>query len=64
MKFDIQVLKASFPKDVEPTKKEAYLSDKVFLATFDMTMEQFYELKKWKQERLKKEKGLFWIYFK
>ena len=47
-KFDLKDLQAKFPEGVEPCKKEAYLTEKEFEATFKMTIEDFYSLKKWK----------------
>ena len=45
--------------DVDPTKKEAALSDAQFKETFDMTKAEFYALPKWKQQQKKKDAGLF-----
>lgn len=58
-KYDIQILQTSFPKGVKPDKKEAYLSKEQFEETFEMTIEEFYALKLWKQKELKKKKKLF-----
>jgi len=58
-KFDYEVLKGAFPPGVNPEKKEAYLNDEIFQSIFGMTPAAFNELKKWKQNDLKKAKGLF-----
>ncbi|XP_072511316.1 advillin isoform X2 [Notamacropus eugenii] len=47
------------PKDVDPAKKENYLSDEDFVAVFGITRGKFAALPGWKQLNLKKEKGLF-----
>lgn len=58
-KYDIETLKNSFPEGVDPTAKEAYLRDEDFFTVFGMKPEQFYSLKPWKQQDLKKKHGLF-----
>ncbi|XP_061465270.1 villin-1 [Rhineura floridana] len=47
------------PKDVNPGRKEDYLSEDDFLAVFGMSQHNFAALPPWKQQSLKKEKGLF-----
>ena len=47
-KFDPEVLKTSFPKDVQPTKKEEYMTEKQFKDIFSMDIEDFRKLKEWK----------------
>jgi advillin len=44
---------------VDPARKEDYLSDEQFLATFGMTHDAFNALKQWKKIDVKKAKGLF-----
>lgn len=44
---------------VDPTKREDYLSDAEFLTAFGMDAVAFSKLPKWKQQQLKKDKGLF-----
>ena len=58
-KYDIQILQTSFPIGVKPDQKEAYLSKEQFEETFEMTIEEFYALKQWRQKELKKKKKLF-----
>ena len=59
-KVDYELLKNAFPEGIDPTRKEAYLSDEQFLQVFGMSQDKFYnELKKWKQQELRKAKGLF-----
>jgi len=58
-KFDYEVLKGAFPPGVNPERKEAYLTYEMFHSIFGMAPAAFNELKKWKQNDLKKAKGLF-----
>lgn len=57
-KFSHQELKG-FPAGVDPTKKEAYLSDAEFQTLFGMNYDAFLLLKKWKQQEVKKKHELF-----
>ncbi|NXA22796.1 VILI protein, partial [Ibidorhyncha struthersii] len=47
------------PQGVDPSRKEYHLSDQDFQATFGMNRSAFGNLPLWKQQKLKKEKGLF-----
>nr|XP_034983611.1 villin-1 isoform X2 [Zootoca vivipara] len=47
------------PSDVNPSRKEDYISDEDFLSVFGMSRQNFAALPQWKQQNLKKEKGLF-----
>ncbi|XP_074258914.1 advillin isoform X1 [Saimiri boliviensis] len=47
------------PEDVNPAKKENYLSEPDFVSVFGITRGQFAALPGWKQLQMKKEKGLF-----
>ncbi|NXS59995.1 VILI protein, partial [Brachypteracias leptosomus] len=47
------------PKGVDPSRKEYHLSDQDFQAVFGMTRSAFGNLPLWKQQKLKKDKGLF-----
>ena len=58
-KFPYEDLKGAFPEGVDPTRREAYLSDEDFKKIFGVTQGQFYELKKWKQQEMRKTKELF-----
>lgn len=58
-KFDYEQLNGKFPAGVDPTRKEAYLSDEQFSQIFGMTPDKFNELKQWKKNDLKKTKNLF-----
>ena len=58
-KLDYEQLKGQFPEGVEPSRKEAYLSDQQFAEVFGMDTAAFNALKKWKQQDLKKAKMLF-----
>ncbi|KAM6078164.1 villin-1 isoform 1-T1 [Theristicus caerulescens] len=47
------------PQGVDPSRKEYHLSDKDFQAVFGMSRSAFGNLPLWKQQKLKKDKGLF-----
>ncbi|XP_059539395.1 advillin isoform X2 [Myotis daubentonii] len=47
------------PEDVDPAKKENYLSEQDFVSVFGITRGQFAALPGWRQLQMKKEKGLF-----
>ncbi|XP_021513936.2 advillin [Meriones unguiculatus] len=61
--YPIEVLLKSqsqeLPEDVNPAKKENYLSEQDFVSVFGITRGQFTALPGWKQLQLKKEKGFF-----
>eukprot|EP00948_MAST-09A_sp_MAST-9A-sp1_P000587 g587.t1 len=44
---------------VDPTRREQYLSDEDFNKIFGMDMESFNKLKKWRQQKVKREVDLF-----
>ncbi|KAM9235128.1 villin-1 isoform 2-T2 [Leptosomus discolor] len=47
------------PRGVDPSRKEDHLSDQDFEAVFGMNRSAFGNLPLWKQQKLKKDKGLF-----
>ncbi|KAM4897284.1 villin-1 [Sylvia borin] len=47
------------PRGVDPSRKEDHLSDEDFQAVFGMSRSAFSNLPLWKQQKLKKDKGLF-----
>lgn len=47
------------PADVDPSMKEAYLSDEDFLQRFEMTLPDFGRLPLWKRQALKKAQKLY-----
>ncbi|XP_007434638.1 villin-1 isoform X1 [Python bivittatus] len=55
----VNVTSEDLPKDVDPSRKELYLSGEDFLEVFGMSQKDFAALASWKQMSLKKEKGLF-----
>ena len=57
--YELDDITGKFPKGVAPTRKEAYLTNDVFKKTFDMTKKDFYALKTWRQDKLKKSTGIF-----
>ena len=48
-----------FVSEIDPSKKELYLSDTDFKTQFKMEREAFESLAHWKQVNLKKAAGLF-----
>ena len=58
-KFGLKDLQTKFPEGVKPDKKEAYLAKEEFEKIFQMTIEEFYALKLWRQKELKKMNKLF-----
>jgi len=61
LEYDIESLKhpGPYPEGINVIKREYYLSDKTFINLFKMNKKQFYQLKKWKQQELKKKFLLF-----
>ncbi|XP_026533169.1 advillin [Notechis scutatus] len=60
--YPLEVLLSSpedLPKDVDPAKKENFLSDDDFMKVFGIPQEKFAALPTWKQLHMKKERGLF-----
>eukprot|EP00011_Vannellida_sp_DIVA3-517-6-12_P003848 CAMPEP_0114618628 /NCGR_PEP_ID=MMETSP0168-20121206/7797_1 /TAXON_ID=95228 ORGANISM="Vannella sp., Strain DIVA3 517/6/12" /NCGR_SAMPLE_ID=MMETSP0168 /ASSEMBLY_ACC=CAM_ASM_000044 /LENGTH=274 /DNA_ID=CAMNT_0001829773 /DNA_START=29 /DNA_END=853 /DNA_ORIENTATION=+ len=58
--YPLGVLKAKLlPEDVDPMKKEEYLSDDDFKAAFKMDKDEFARSPQWKRKTKKKELGLF-----
>ena len=58
-KFDPEVLKNSFPKDVMPNKKEEYITEEQFRDIFKMERQDFRNLKDWKKKEIKRKVGFF-----
>ena len=60
-KLDYEQLKGAgvIPPGVDPSRKEAYLSDAQFQEIFGMAPAAFNDLKQWKKNDLKKAKNLF-----
>lgn len=57
--YSLDVLQTSLPANVDPTRKEDYLSDVDFQEVFQMDRERFQNLAKWKRIEMKKAKLLF-----
>ncbi|PIK60973.1 putative villin-1-like isoform X1, partial [Apostichopus japonicus] len=57
--YSLDALKNNPPGDVDVSKKELYLSETDFKATFGMDYEAFSKLPNWKKANLKKKAGLF-----
>lgn len=57
--FPLDELQNSIPEGVDPTKKEEYLSDADFLASFGMTLPEYRKLPAWRQKNKKIELKLF-----
>ncbi len=60
-KYSLEVLtnKESRPDDVDPKRKELYLSEEDFQTNFSMSIAEWEKLPQWKRNNLKKDKGLF-----
>uniref|UniRef100_A0AAR2LTT3 Villin-1 n=1 Tax=Pygocentrus nattereri TaxID=42514 RepID=A0AAR2LTT3_PYGNA len=52
-------LAEDLPKGVDPAKKEEYLSEEEFNLVLGISRLEFYSMPLWKQQNLKKDKGLF-----
>ncbi|XP_056145146.1 villin-1 [Lampris incognitus] len=52
-------LSDDLPDTIDPTRKEDYLSDEDFTRVLGVSRLDFYSMPLWKQQNLKKEKGLF-----
>merc|ERR1711953_1307945 len=58
--YPLEQLKTMHGTDgIDPSKKEQYLSDADFQATFKMSKSDFEKLAGWKQTKLKKDAGIF-----
>ena len=57
--FPYAELKGQFPAGVKGDSKEWYLSDAEFETVMGMDKAKYGELKKWKQQDIKKKVGLF-----
>ncbi|KAG7257054.1 hypothetical protein CRUP_002468, partial [Coryphaenoides rupestris] len=51
--------KEDLPEGVDPTRKEEHLNNEDFALVLEMSRLEFYSMPTWKQQNLKKEKGLF-----
>ncbi|KAG7261943.1 hypothetical protein CRUP_007002 [Coryphaenoides rupestris] len=51
--------KEDLPEGVDPTRKEEHLNNEDFALVMGMSRLEFYSMPTWKQQNLKKEKGLF-----
>ena len=57
--YSVLIQTDNLPPEVDPSKKELYLSDTDFQNQFKMERKVFETLAKWKQVNLKKAAGLF-----
>ncbi|XP_030641839.1 villin-1 [Chanos chanos] len=55
----VNILAEDLPDGVDPTRKEEYLSNDDFALVLGMPRSKFYAMPLWKQQNLKKERGLF-----
>ncbi|TMS19235.1 Advillin [Larimichthys crocea] len=55
----VNKLANELPEGVDPTQKERHLSDSDFTVVFGITKDDYASLPRWKQLKLKKEKGMF-----
>lgn len=58
-KFKLEELQGKFPKGVDPTKKELYLSSEDFKKHFGMTLTEYVKLGAFQKKKLKKQLDLF-----
>lgn len=59
LKVPLNEIIASCPSAVDPSRKEAYLTDDDFQRALGMNKEAFYALKEWKRKDLKKRAKIF-----
>ena len=59
MEYDLLKGVGVIPAGVDPSRREAYLSDAQFQEVFGMSHAAFNDLKQWKKNDLKKAKNLF-----
>ena len=57
--YPYDILRNSYPEDIDITKKELYLADVEFNELFGMKKDEYKQLPRWKADRLKKQLGLF-----
>lgn len=57
--YSLDTLQQSCPLDVDPTRKEEYLTDEIFRDVFGMDRLQFQGLPKWRRNAQKKNANLF-----
>jgi len=58
-KFPLEQLQGKFPKGVDPTKKELYLSAEDFKKHFGMTLAEYVKQAPFQKKKLKKNLDLF-----
>jgi len=59
-KFTYQeLLEGKYPKGIETAELENYLECQEFESVFEMTKKEFAKIPKWKQQQIKREKGLY-----
>lgn len=61
VEYSFEILKTSRPFNVDCSTKESYLSPDNFQLIFNMNINDFQKLPKWKKDMLKKKVGLFQI---
>ena len=57
--FTYEEIKGKFPEGIKGNMKEWYMTDEEFEKVMGMNKDKYKELKKWKQEDIKKKVGLF-----
>mmetsp|Transcript_17647 Transcript_17647/g.40860 ORF Transcript_17647/g.40860 Transcript_17647/m.40860 type:complete len:625 (+) Transcript_17647:115-1989(+) len=58
-KYSYEALQSAKPEDVHPARKHLYLSDEEFQSLFGMMQGEFEKLPIWKQQLMKKARGLY-----
>ncbi len=54
-----EILNKQYPKGIDTSKLEAYLSDEEFVQVLGVDREEFETYPVWKQQKIKREQGLF-----
>jgi len=53
------LVEGNYPKGLDTAQLENYISDQEFENVFETTRKEFAEMPKWKQQQIKREKGLY-----
>jgi len=54
-----ELIEGKYPPGLDTSQLENFLSDKEFAAVFETTRKELEEMPKWKQQQIKREKGLY-----
>jgi hypothetical protein len=59
VEYTAEQLKTNRPEGLDPRRIHLYLSDSEFITVFKQDKATFAKLQQWKQDKLRKEAGLF-----